>query len=70
MVWYSIVQVRGRLDSLWANSERLEMLASKEPVARRQVLQGKETGTRAGEGDWQESRGRRSGAGAGDQKIK
>ena len=51
VVWYSIVQVRGRLDSLWANSERLEMLASKEPVARRQVLQGKETGRRAGEGD-------------------
>ena len=30
-------QVRGRLETLWANSERLEMLASKEPVARRQV---------------------------------
>ena len=29
--------MRGRLETLWANSERLEMLASKEPVARRQV---------------------------------
>ena len=45
------MQVRGRLDSLWANSERLEMLASKEPVARRQVMQGKENGRRVGEGD-------------------
>ena len=30
-------QVRGRLETLWANRERLEMLASKEPVVRRQV---------------------------------
>ena len=34
---YFKLQVRGRLETLWANSERLEMLASKEPVARRQV---------------------------------
>lgn len=34
-------EVRGRLDSLWANSERLEMLASKEPVARRQAARSR-----------------------------
>jgi len=35
------VEVRGRLDTLWANSERLEMLASKEPVARRQAARSR-----------------------------
>lgn len=34
-------EVRGRLDSLWANCERLEMLASKEPVARRQAARSR-----------------------------
>ena len=34
-------QVRGRLETLWANSERLEMLASKEPVARRQAARSR-----------------------------
>jgi len=33
--------VRGRLETLWANSERLEMLASKEPVARRQAARSR-----------------------------
>ena len=33
--------MRGRLDTLWANSERLEMLASKEPVARRQAARSR-----------------------------
>jgi len=35
------VEVRGRLETLWANSERLEMLASKEPVARRQAARSR-----------------------------
>jgi len=34
-------EVRGRLETLWANSERLEMLASKEPVARRQAARSR-----------------------------
>ena len=33
--------MRGRLETLWANSERLEMLASKEPVARRQAARSR-----------------------------
>jgi len=35
------VEVRGRLETLWANSERLEMLASKEPAARRHAARSK-----------------------------
>jgi len=34
-------EVRGRLETLWTNSERLEMLASKEPGARRQAARGR-----------------------------
>jgi len=34
-------EVRGRLETLWSNSERLEMLASKEPGARRQAARGR-----------------------------
>ena len=33
--------MRGRLETLWANSERLEMLASKEPVVRRQAARSR-----------------------------
>ena len=33
--------MRGRLETLWANSDRLEMLASKEPVARRQAARSR-----------------------------
>ena len=40
-LWLQTFQVRGRLETLWANSERLEMLASKEPVARRQAARSR-----------------------------
>ena len=34
-------EIQGRLDTLWSNAERLDMMAGKEPVQRRQVARQK-----------------------------